>query len=63
MRSHCPRCYSPSLHLSSFRKSDAVHLLRLMYPVRCLDCYRRGYVLFPIALKLQAQRVTKPQRV
>jgi len=58
----CPMCCSTSFHLSRFRKTDVLRLLFLMYPVRCVECYRRSVVFLPMALKYRpAPRTTKPQ--
>jgi hypothetical protein len=62
MRKHCSACCSSSFRLSKFRKGDVLRLLLLMYPIRCLECYRRSFVFLPLAGKFKpARRTEKPQ--
>jgi hypothetical protein len=60
MHKRCPMCYSTSFGLSKLRKGDVLRLLLLMYPVRCLECYRRSVVFLPLALRFKpARRMVK----
>jgi hypothetical protein len=65
MTKHCPSCFSTNFRLSKFRRGDLLRLLLLLYPVRCLECYRRGYVTLPVAFAYRgphSRRTHKPQK-
>jgi hypothetical protein len=53
----CPRCYNPALQTSELRVANILHLIMLMYPVRCRSCYNR----FQIGL-FSAQRLRNSLR-
>lgn len=54
----CTTCYSAIFRLSRVRVKDLPRLLILMYPVRCIECFRRSYVFLPVALRLKTTRKT-----
>jgi hypothetical protein len=66
MRKQCSLCYSTDFRQSRIRPSDLLRLVLMMYPVRCHECHRRGYVFLPMALLYRSSnfehRTAKPQK-
>jgi hypothetical protein len=66
MAVYCGRCGSLSLRPSRLRLRDAGQLLLFRYPVRCLECKRRGFVtlleIFEIWRESQARRGRWPRK-
>ena len=56
MPKHCKSCFSKEFRQSRIRRGDMLRLLCLMYPVRCLECFRRSYVFLPFALLYKPSR-------
>ena len=56
----CGNCGQLNLRASRLRSQDALRLLVLQYPVRCRDCYERGYAFVLDALRLRPDRI-KPR--
>jgi hypothetical protein len=52
-RMKCPHCGSADFHLSRLRLIDAVHLLRILYPIRCRRCSERLFAGWPTALQVR----------
>jgi len=62
MPKHCAMCYSTHFRLSKIRRGDVKQLLFLHYPVRCLECFWRDYVLLPFALRYKFTQVRRPHQ-
>jgi hypothetical protein len=61
MPKHCAMCYSTSFRLSKIRRGDVPRLLFLLYPVRCLECFKRASVFLLLAMKYRPIGVRSPQ--
>jgi hypothetical protein len=49
MAKRCDLCSNAAFRLSKLRFEDVFRLVLLMYPVRCMECYRRSSVFLLMA--------------
>jgi hypothetical protein len=52
---HCKSCGLYDFRISRFRRSDFPFLMKLLYPVRCRNCYERAYVFLFRAFRISRE--------
>jgi len=52
----CPVCDSSNIRMSHLRRSDVGPLIRLLYPVRCMNCHEREFMPIWDVLKMERSR-------